>query len=91
MVWFGIIIVLLLESVLIRPPEGVNLYVTHGVRQDVDHEQAERANEAVRQSTIKDVWIGVLPFMVCIAIVTGLVLAAPEIGLWLPNLIYGAR
>ena len=91
LVWFGVIVVLLVEAALISPPEGINLYVLHGVRQDVDREQAERANEAVRQTTIKDVWIGVLPFMACMAATTGLVLAVPQIALWLPDLIYGLR
>ena len=91
LIWFGVIMVLLVEAALISPPEGINLYVLHGVRQDVDREEAERTNEALRQSTIADVWIGVLPFMGCMAIVTGLVLAVPDIALWLPNLIYGAR
>ena len=91
LIWFGVIMVLLVEAALISPPEGINLYVLHGVRQDVDREQAERANETVRQSTIKDVWIGVLPFMACMAVTTGLVLAVPQIALWLPDLIYGSR
>ena len=63
----------------------------HGVRQDVDREQADIANEMVKESTIKDVWIGVLPFMACMAAVTGLVLVFPQIALWLPNLVYGSR
>ncbi len=91
LIWFGIIVVLLVEAALISPPEGINLYVMHGVRQDVDREQAEIANEMVKESTIKDVWIGVLPFMACMAAVTGLVLAFPQIALWLPNLVYGSR
>ena len=91
LVWFGVIMVLLVEAALISPPEGINLYVLHGVRQDVDREQAERANEPVRQSTIKDVWIGVLPFMGCMAVTTAVVLAFPQIALWLPNLLYGSR
>ena len=91
LIWFGVIMVLLVEAALISPPEGINLYVLHGVRQDVDREQAERANETMRQSTIKDVWIGVLPFMACMAVTTGLVLAVPQIALWLPDLIYGSR
>ena len=91
LIWFGVIMVLLVEAALISPPEGINLYVLHGVRQDVDREQAEKANETVRQSTIKDVWIGVLPFMGCMAVTTGLVLAVPQIALWLPNLVYGSR
>ena len=91
LVWFGVIMVLLVEAALISPPEGINLYVLHGVRQDVDREQAERTGEAIRRTTIADVWIGVLPFMGCIAFTTVLVLAFPQIALWLPDLIYGSR
>ena len=35
LVWFGIIMVILVEAALISPPEGINLYILHGVRQDV--------------------------------------------------------
>ena len=91
LVWFGVIMVLLVEAALISPPEGINLYVLHGVRLDVDKEQAEANNEVLQQSTIADVWIGVLPFMGCMAITTLLVLVFPQIALWLPNIIYGAR
>ena len=88
LVWFGIIIVLLVEAALISPPEGINLYVLHGVRQDVDREEAARTNTPLRQSTITDVWIGVLPFMGCMAVTTALVLAFPEIALWLPDVLF---
>ena len=91
LVWFGVIMVLLVEAALISPPEGINLYVLHGVRLDVDREQAEAANEVLQQSTIADVWIGVLPFMGCMAVTTGLVLIFPDIALFLPDYIYGAR
>ena len=91
LVWFGVIMVLLVEAALISPPEGINLYVLHGVRLDVDREQAEAANEVLQQSTIADVWIGVLPFMGCMAITTGLVLFIPGLALWLPDAIFGAR
>ena len=91
LVWFGVIMVILVEAALISPPEGINLYVLHGVRRDVDREQAEQTGQVARESTIKDVWIGVLPFMGCMAVTAGLVLAFPQIALWLPNLIYGAR
>ena len=91
LVWFGVIMVLLVEAALISPPEGINLYVLHGVRLDVDREQAEAANEVLQQSTIADVWIGVLPFMGCMAITTALVLFIPGLALWLPDAIFGAR
>ena len=91
LVWFGVIMVLLVEAALISPPEGINLYVLHGVRLDVDREQAEAANEVLQQSTIADVWIGVLPFMGCMAVTTAIVLFVPAVALWLPDAIYGAR
>lgn len=91
LIWFGVIMVILVEAALISPPEGINLYVLHGVRRDIDREQAQSTGQPVPESTIKDVWIGVLPFMACMAIVAGLVLAFPQLALWLPNLIYGAR
>jgi hypothetical protein len=36
-----------------------------------------------------DLWIGVLPFMVGMAMCIGLLLMFPEIALWLPNLVMG--
>jgi len=59
----------------------------HGVRQDVDREQAELAKE----STIADVWIGVLPFMACMGITVILVMIFPQIALWLPDLVKWGR
>ncbi len=91
LIWFGVIMVILVEAALISPPEGLNLYVLHGVRRDIDREQSERTNQPMTQRTIKDVWIGVLPFMACMAVTAALVLAFPQIALWLPNLVYGAR
>lgn len=84
LVWFGIIMVILLEAALISPPEGLNLYVIQGLRRSI---QSEHGMEV--KGTITDVWIGVLPFMVGIVIVIALLMAFPEIALWLPNLVKG--
>ena len=91
LVWFGIIMVILVEAALISPPEGINLYILHGVRQDVDQQMAEQtaaAQEALQESTITDVYIGVLPFMGCMAMVIALLFAFPDIALWAPCIIY---
>ena len=91
LVWFGIIMVILVEAALISPPEGINLYILHGVRQDVDQQMAEQtaaAQEALAESTITDVYIGVLPFMGCMALVIALLFAFPDIALWAPCVIY---
>ena len=91
LVWFGIIMVILVEAALISPPEGINLYILHGVRQDVDAQMAEQtaaAQAALQESTITDVYIGVLPFMGCMATVIALLFAFPDIALWAPCIIY---
>ena len=47
-VWFGIVIVLLIETAMITPPVGTNLFVVQGMR---------------TRGSIYDVVIGVLPFI----------------------------
>lgn len=84
MVWFGVIVVILMEAALISPPEGINLYVIHGIRKTVMEEAGEESG------TIMDLWLGVLPFMLGQAIVIALLVAFPAIALWLPNFFKGA-
>ena len=91
LIWFGIIMVILVEAALISPPEGINLYVLHGVRQDVTREMAAAEGVEEHQGTIADVWIGVMPFMACMAAAIALIIAFPSIALWLPDLVKGAR
>ncbi len=91
LVWFGIIMVILVEAALISPPEGINLYVLHGVRRDVEVEMAEAAGAQERVGTITDVYIGVLPFMAVMAAIIILLIVFPDIALWLPNLVKGSR
>lgn len=71
-VWFGIIIVKVAEIALITPPIGLVLYVLHGIRYD-------------RSLPMSDVFIGALPFLVVDLIVIALLIAFPEIALWLPS------
>lgn len=71
MVWFGVIVVILMEAALISPPEGINLYVIHGIRKSVMEEAGEESG------TIMDLWLGVLPFMLGQAIVIALLVIWP--------------
>jgi tripartite ATP-independent transporter DctM subunit len=83
LVWFGVIMVVLVEAALISPPEGINLYVIHGIRKSV------QSQAGLASGTITDLYLGVLPFMLGMAIVLVLLVAFPEIALWLPNLMKG--
>jgi C4-dicarboxylate transporter, DctM subunit len=83
LVWFGIIMVILLEAALVSPPEGLNLYIIQGIRKSVSEEAG------LKVGTMMDLWIGVLPFMLGMAMCIALLLMFPEIALWLPNLVMG--
>ncbi|MFC4270467.1 TRAP transporter large permease subunit [Sneathiella chungangensis] len=72
-VWFGILLMVLLETALITPPIGINLYVVQGIRKD---------------GRLNDVMIGALPFVLTMFVMIGLLLAFPDIALWMPSLVY---
>jgi len=91
LLWFGIIMIILLEAAQISPPQGLSLYVLHGARQEVNAELSAAEGVPQQMGTINDVYIGVLPFMVCMAVVIGLIIAFPEIATWLPDHVKGAR
>ncbi len=69
-IWFGIIVVKMAEICLITPPIGLNCYVVNGVRPDIP---------------LSDVFRGIGPFFVADVITVGVLLAFPDIVLWLPR------
>jgi C4-dicarboxylate transporter, DctM subunit len=71
-VWFGVLLILLIEMALITPPVGLNLYVVQGVR---------------HTGSISDVMIGSLPFVVAIALMIGVLVAFPDLALVLARLV----
>lgn len=72
-VWFGILLMLLIETALITPPVGLNLYVIQGVR---------------GSGKVDDVILGALPFVAALLIMMGILMAFPEVALFLPGLYY---
>lgn len=72
-VWFGILLMVLLETALITPPIGINLYVVQGIR---------------KRGAMADVMIGAAPFVIAMVLMVILLLAFPQIALWLPSLVY---
>ena len=67
------------------------LYVLHGARRDSDKEMAEYEGVLAQTGTLNAVFVGVLPFMVCMCVVLGLVIAFPELATWLPDQAKGGR
>ena len=73
-VWFGVFIVLMCEISLISPPVGMTLYVIQAVR---------------REGSISEVFQGTVPFFMAMVVMTGLLIAFPDMALWLPRMAYG--
>jgi len=71
-IWFGVVLMLLLETALITPPIGLNLYVVQSIRPS---------------GPIKDVIKGAIPFVLAMFVMIGLVIAFPSMALWLPSLL----
>lgn len=69
-VWFGIFIVVMCEIALITPPVGMNLFVVQGLRRD--------------GGSFADVVYGSLPYVFIMIGFVGLLIAWPQIALWLP-------
>jgi TRAP-type C4-dicarboxylate transport system permease large subunit len=70
-VWFGVLIVTVVEIGLISPPVGMNLFVLKTLLPGVSTETVFR---------------GVMPFMVADVVRLMILIALPAITLWLPSL-----
>jgi tripartite ATP-independent transporter DctM subunit len=71
-IWFGIIIVCVIEISLITPPVGMNIFVLSSVLPDV------------KTSVI---WRGVMPFVAADILRMGVLIAFPMLSLYLPRLL----
>ena len=75
-IWWGIIFVILMEAALITPPVGLNLYVVQSVR---------------GRGPFSDLCIGALPFVGAMIIMIGILIAFPDIALWLPSMLQSSK
>jgi C4-dicarboxylate transporter, DctM subunit len=75
-IWFGIVLTVNMEMGLITPPVGLNLFVINGIAPDIGFREIMR---------------GVMPFIAIMALFIVLLALIPDIVMWLPNSLYGAR
>jgi C4-dicarboxylate transporter DctM subunit len=73
-IWFGVMVVIMLEMALITPPVGVNVFVIKGVAKDVP-----------MYTIFRGIWPFWVAMLVCLVILT----IFPEIALFLPNTMRG--
>ena len=74
LIWFGIIIVIVLEMGMISPPVGINVFVVKSIAPEVPMGRIFR---------------GIWPFWFAMAAMIGLLILFPEIALFLPERIVG--
>ncbi len=70
--WFGIIVLIVVEVGLITPPVGLNVFVINSMAPGV---------------RLKETFVGVLPFLASDAIRVALLILFPALTLWLPHLL----
>jgi tripartite ATP-independent transporter DctM subunit len=73
LIWFGVIIVVVTQMGVISPPVGVNVYVVSGIERDIP---------------LQTVFKGVLPYLLCLVIAAAVLVAFPQLCLWLPGLVH---
>lgn len=72
-IWFGVVCVIVLEMGLISPPVGVNVFVVRGIAPDVP---------------MNTIFRGIWPFWFAMGLCLAILVALPELALFLPNTMY---
>ena len=71
-VWFGVLMIVLIEMALITPPVGLNLFVVQSAR---------------AKGSMNEVILGVIPFVLVMLCMVALLIAVPGLALWLPSIL----
>ena len=71
-IWFGVIIVVVVQMGVISTPVGVNVYVVSGIERDIP---------------LQTVFKGALPFLGALIVAAALLVAFPQLSLFLPGLV----
>lgn len=74
-IWFGIILILVVDLGVITPPVGINCYIMAGMAKDIP---------------LTTIFRGAVPFVVALLLTIVLVTVFPGIATWLPSVVHGA-
>jgi TRAP-type C4-dicarboxylate transport system permease large subunit len=69
-VWFGIYMTVMMEIAMLTPPIGLNVFVMQRVAPEV---------------RLSEIFRGVLPFVIICLVLVLLIVAFPQLALWLPS------
>ena len=73
-IWFGVIVVIMVELALVTPPVGLHLFAFKSIVKD--------------DITTKELWQGAIPFVITDLIRLAIMIAFPIISIWLPQQMY---
>ena len=69
-IWFGVVMVIMMEMGQITPPVGILVFVVYGIAKDIP---------------MWTIFKGIAPFVLCQVIAIALLILFPQIALWLPG------
>jgi len=70
LIWFGVILTIMCEMALITPPIGMNVFVLGGMAKDIP---------------MSLIFRGTIPFVIAMTMAEALLIAFPQISLFLPG------
>lgn len=73
LIWFGIIMVMVVEIGLMTPPFGINVFMI---------------NAMIPQIRLGQAFAGVMPFIAADILRIALLMSLPALTLWLPNIMF---
>ena len=74
LVWFGVVMTIVMETGLIHPPVGLNIFVIKNIAPDIP---------------LSDIIWGIVPFVILMLLSVVLLSAVPDIATWLPDVVMG--
>jgi tripartite ATP-independent transporter DctM subunit len=74
-VWYGVLYTITCQIAYMTPPFGYNLFLMKAM-----------APEGVN---LRDIYLSIIPFVAIMVVGLAIVMAFPELSLWLPELVYG--
>jgi tripartite ATP-independent transporter DctM subunit len=75
LIWYGVLYTITTQIAYMTPPFGYNLFLMRAM--------------APPEITLRDIYRSILPFVLVMAVALALVMAFPQIALWLPQMVYG--
>ena len=75
LIWYGVLYTITTQIAYMTPPFGYNLFLMRAI--------------APPEIGLKDIYLSIIPFVMVMVAALAMIMAFPEIAMWLPNYVYG--